>query len=838
MIISDIKWVLDLQTLDKKQKEEWEWEQWALPPTTFNATESAAYRGPGPRVGASLWRDRAGRSWWLFGGRQRAAHAGDVLKVYSDLWRYDVAETRRWSRVFPSDDGRAKASGIVMLRAWLQSAFAAGNRSGIVLCGRSEARRPEDRSLAVYGARSGRSDTVWQMELKDGLWTAYVCCCDSTDRSDEGHPRRHRGQDPKEFPRAALPDDDDNNTQDDDEIIMKTTQYPVLERRDNALPGTRGTNASAVEEHTGPWIEQQRPSLAPRNREERPPVKDSAGTEEGAEAGAEEKEAAEWRARPGKRPPGSVQPAPLLPPSDRSRSPPPPPPPKKKQTTTPSPPHTVADSRVAADGGHGASTTTVASAVTGARTTPPPPTPSSVSRGATTATSSSAATPTRQSTAATTPADCEFSDEDEPPPCAHHQRPEAAPAPLPRPPQPQQQQQAFCPDFDSQERSGAPGAQPIAWCDTRRELLAALDLRGSPLRLWQFDLRTSHWTQHQVLVENGSLWPGCADGSARHASSGDAVYVVCAPYGSSFPTSTRLVYQLWGATGAGPGAIRALGQLQLDAAFEEPAGADIWMDETRTVLQVTTVPTEDSGHGLSDGANTYFDEDCGDCQLCLEEVTPTTSFACTILAGEIGGSRTLLLVAYKDTVHLWLRERTGGFWPVELKWQGAAYKWFRSFSSPLYHFSIMGHPWVIPNPRDLQAQDYWPVERGRFVVRIVDTSDANASPHGAGDVHVAPPPALPPPPSLHVSPPLAQPPAQPSNGVKAIVFFGLSLSIFSVFGAAVFVRRCVTCPPARRDADSKGVGGLAGVGLGGGSSNQAPVVRYSAIPDDLGYPAA
>ncbi|XP_049840419.1 uncharacterized protein LOC126285146 [Schistocerca gregaria] len=750
---------------------EWEWEQWALPPTTFNATESAAYRGPGPRVGASLWRDRAGRSWWLFGGRQRAAHAGDVLKVYSDLWRYDVAETRRWSRVFPSDDGRAKASGIVMLRAWLQSAFAAGNRSGIVLCGRSEARRPEDRSLAVYGARSGRSDTVWQMELKDGLWTAYVCCCDSTDRSDEGHPRRHRGQDPREFPRAALLHDDDNNTQ------------------DNALPGTRGTNASAVEEHTGPWIEQQRPSLAPRNRDERP-----AGAVEGAGAGegAGDKEAAEWRARPGQRPPGSVQPAPLLPPSDRSRSPPPPPPPRKKQATTPTPPHTVADSRVAADGGHGASTTTATSAATGARTTPPPATPSSVSRGATTATSSSAATPTRLSTAATTPADCEFSDEDEPPPCAHHPRPEAVPAPLPRPPQPQQQQQAFCPDFDSQERSGAPGAQPIAWCDTRRELLAALDLRGSPLRLWQFDLRTSHWTQHQVLVENGSLWPGCADGSARHASSGDAVYVVCAPYGSSFPTSTRLVYQLWGATGAGPGAIRALGQLQLDAAFEEPAGADIWMDETRTVLQ----------------------------------------------AGEIGGSRTLLLVAYKDTVHLWLRERAGGFWPVELKWQGAAYKWFRSFSSPLYHFSIMGHPWVMPNPRDLQAQDYWPVERGRFVVRIVDPSDGNASPHGEGEGHVAPPPALPPPPSLHVSPPLAQPPTQPSNGVKAIVFFGLSLSIFSVFGAAVFVRRCVTCPPARRDADSKGVGGLAGVGLGGGSSNQAPVVRYSAIPDDLGYPAA
>lgn len=55
--------------------------------------------------------------------------------------------------------------------------------SGVVLCGRSESKRPEERSLAVYGARSARSDTVWQLELKDRLWTAYVCCCDTTDRS-------------------------------------------------------------------------------------------------------------------------------------------------------------------------------------------------------------------------------------------------------------------------------------------------------------------------------------------------------------------------------------------------------------------------------------------------------------------------------------------------------------------------------------------------------------------------------------------------------------------------------------------------------------------------------
>lgn len=38
----------------------------------------------------------------------------------------------------------------------------------------------ELKSLAVYAPKTSKSNTVWQIDLKDKLWTAYVCCCDTS----------------------------------------------------------------------------------------------------------------------------------------------------------------------------------------------------------------------------------------------------------------------------------------------------------------------------------------------------------------------------------------------------------------------------------------------------------------------------------------------------------------------------------------------------------------------------------------------------------------------------------------------------------------------------------
>jgi hypothetical protein len=68
---------------------------------------------------------------------------------------------------------------------------------------------------------------------------------------------------------------------------------------------------------------------------------------------------------------------------------------------------------------------------------------------------------------------------------------------------------------------------------------------------------------------------------------------------------------------------------------------------------------------------------------------------------------------------------------------------------------------------------------------------------------------------------------QAQDGIKALMFFALSLSIFGIFGMTVFVKRCVTCPPRPWplcDDD--------------GNKTASPVIRYSVIPDDLAYPVA
>jgi hypothetical protein len=59
--------------------------------------------------------------------------------------------------------------------------------------------------------------------------------------------------------------------------------------------------------------------------------------------------------------------------------------------------------------------------------------------------------------------------------------------------------QAFCPNFEvSNNKNERSRGQPVAWCDTNKELLVAIDLKVNPLTLWQFDLKTSHWAQQKV----------------------------------------------------------------------------------------------------------------------------------------------------------------------------------------------------------------------------------------------------------------------------------------------------------------------------------------------------
>lgn len=268
------------------------------------------------------------------------------------------------------------------------------------------------------------------------------------------------------------------------------------------------------------------------------------------------------------------------------------------------------------------------------------------------------------------------------------------------------------------------------------------------------------------------MWPGCSS-NIRYTSTGSTVYILCPPYGVTVATSTRLVYRI----DASNATLQASGQLQLNVLFGNQDGNAIWADETKTVLQIV----------------------------------------------DTDNNRTLLLIAYDKLLDIWVLDRNsdhGYFVPVENIWQGSALKWFRGFDAPFYNLQVAGQSWLLPNPR--QVSQYWPHERGRFIIRLLDHGE-NSS--GASPIKE----------ELHImemknqsetSIPISQH-HQAQDGIKALVFFAFSLSIFAIFGMALFVRRCVTCPPQSwplRNDD--------------GSKTAPPVIRYSVIPDDLAYPVA
>ncbi|XP_069684835.1 uncharacterized protein [Periplaneta americana] len=655
---------------------EWQWERW---PQQVMSDNKNATRSPGARMGSSLWFDSLASSWWLFGGRQLPSNS-TKLKIYTDLWRYDT-NTRRWSRVFPNDKLRSNVGGMILLRTNLFSDGHTRKSSGtvrspgVVLCGRSEGKRLDERSLAVYGPRSSRSDTVWQLELKDKQWTAYVCCCDST------------GPSPKDS--SAMP----TGTLRNESSVVRN--YTVVHGSMRVADDSKTSSISdGIAEQSATKHDIGKPNNLLSDKDNNDHVDNIVN----------------------------------------------------ESNVTLSQPEQGRDNSTF----HNISSTGVRN------------TDSSLDQG-------KQCLPNADGAVNDISNRSEASD-------SHsrrsvQERDFKQTATETNVPTNDSATQAFCPDFEAGGNGRAKG-QPVAWCDTTKELLVALDLRALPLTLWQFDLRTSHWAQQKVEIEEGTLWPGCSP-NVRYASTGSTVYILCPPYEVTNATSTRLVYRI----DAGNATLQALGQLQLNVVFGYRDGDVKWADETRTVLQ----------------------------------------------AVEADSNRTLLLVAYDKLLDLWVLDRTGDhacFLPVENIWRGSALKWFRGFDAPFYNLQMAGQSWLLPNPR--QVTEYWPQERGRFIIRLTDHGESTS---GSGLIKE----------ELHtldmknhseVTGPILQH-HQPQDGIKALVFFAFSLSIFAIFGMAVFVRRCVTCPPQSwplRGDD--------------GSKTTPPVIRYSVIPDDLAYPVA
>ncbi|KAJ9587944.1 hypothetical protein L9F63_018619 [Diploptera punctata] len=691
-------------------------------------------RNPGSRMGSSLWFDNTANSWWLFGGRQIPVRNNTKLKIYTDLWRYDTIN-RNWNRIFPNDRLKSLVGGMITLRTSLfndghiRKSSNYSRNPGVVLCGRSEGKNLDERSLAVYGPRSSRSDTVWQLELKDKQWTAYVCCCDNTERSaiqsvknTSSMPTgtvRHESNAERNYTivHGKIKDENCNDTI---KMIHKMKEDINKSNSDNIKNNTKKlTN----ENHSI--------------------IKDFIKSD-GIKSNA-------WNKKTHFNTDNTVT--------------------ESSATTT----QIIITTKE--DHSHSIDNDTIQGLNSSNNKTPKD---ESSDVNQTTFDNDKHCLPELENENIDVLERNATNISSEDSQSLHSHKIEERDANDDVSMQYEKKQkseldgktndsnQAFCPDFEtysgSNERSKG---QPVAWCDTTKEFLVALDLKVLPLTLWQFDLKTSHWTQQKVDIEDGILWPGCSSG-IRYASTSSSVYILCLPYGSTKPTSTRLVYKL----DANNCSLQASGQLQLNNMFDTPEGNAMWNDETKTILQ-----TIDADY-----------------------------------------NKTLLLIAYDKLLDIWVLDRSRDrpyFVQVDNIWRGSALKWFRAYDAPFYNLQMAGQSWLLPNPR--QVTDYWPHERGRFIIRLIDQSSSPLK----EELH-----------TLDIknntdsSLPILQH-HQTQDGIKALVFFALSLSIFAIFGMAVFVRRCVTCPPQSwplRNDD--------------GNKTTPPVIRYSVIPDDLAYPVA
>lgn len=449
------------------------------------------YHSPGPRTGSSLWFDSSASSWWLFGGRQSPSSNAKInteLKLYTDLWRYDT-NARNWSRIFPNENLKGNAGGIILLRknlfndGYTQKAKGTlNNNPGVVLCGRSEGKGLDEKSLAVYGPRISRSDTVWQLELKDKQWKSYVCCCDNTERST-GQSAKNNSAVPTETTRnesnvtrnfsvtndsIQVTDDDCNDTKLNQNIKEEINNYSTIDNTDNNTKKSKDDENQSKVLEDSIVLDCRESSTVLNNQKIYDNVDNS--TKESKESVPTHSPVAEkfvkdnnslFNMHNNASVGGKIN-------NDDS--------PVKYEGLE-------AGKQCLTDMEH-QNAGVVANNVSSSTNY------SELSKDHTE--DETIQTFGNRTTHSTKQRDIKPNKDE------FKQKPHfdvmSNDSFL---------NQAFCPDFEPSDGSNErPRGQPVAWCDTKRELLVTLDLKVIPLTLLQFDLRTSHWAQKKVNSSN------------------------------------------------------------------------------------------------------------------------------------------------------------------------------------------------------------------------------------------------------------------------------------------------------------------------------------------------
>lgn len=299
-----------------------------------------------------------------------------------------------------------------------------------------------------------------------------------------------------------------------------------------------------------------------------------------------------------------------------------------------------------------------------------------------------------------------------------------------------------------------------------------------------------------------AIWPACSDSSGiRYAGNGEKVYVLCSPIDkeesesvngtfnftepstnpSDIESVTKLVFRI----DSKRKILESLGEIRLNSYFKSVESQEVWENETKSVLNIVRT----------------------------------------------GDNLTVLMIAYEDTVDLWiLTEGPDGkyrFEEIEKIWRGSALKWFDKYNAALYNLgfdSDSGFSPVtvfLPNPRSLEKNEYWPRERGRFIIRIIKNENfKNKSFENRTREHNLTYELL----RSDFKPSSSESTFVRSYSIKMLIFFGISLAIFATFGFVIFFKRCVTCPTRIRLRSKR--------------RKSPPIIRYSVIPDDLLYPVA
>lgn len=432
-------------------------------------------RGPGARIRSSFWFDSSASSWWLFGGRQAPSNSDSNItkpKVYTDLWRYDIY-TRGWNRVFPNDKLKGNAGGMGLKtnlfndgHNWRTSVTSSSN-SGVVLCGRSEGKRLDDRSLAVYGPRSSHSDTVWQLELKDKHWTSYVCCCDNTGQSARNNSAlptgtvRHESNVTRNFSivhgNIKVSDFGNNDTILNQNLKEEISNYSNI---DSTEINTKKSKDEDIQNRTSEV------SLNLDNRKTNIPLSSREMNERAGSA--------------------------------------------KKESNESFPVHSsLVENFVKGNGssfgGYNDSqirgkTNNTDSFVQYGHKAPETDEncPSDIQHLNADVSVKNISSNTNYS---------ELIEDQNEETVVQNVANKATHSMQQRDVKPKKDvttedsysNQAFCPNFEaSNDKNERSTGQPVAWCDTNKELLAAIDLKVNPLTLWKFDLKTSHWAQQKV----------------------------------------------------------------------------------------------------------------------------------------------------------------------------------------------------------------------------------------------------------------------------------------------------------------------------------------------------